>query len=527
MKKKLLLVIILLLPFIVEAETLNYEVCKNGCEYTELNDVYNVLKELDLSKTYDINIEVKDGETYVVNSSSVRLFNSSQEIIKSSITIKGTGSTRPTIKTDSDTEWLPNYSVWNLDYENINFEVNDMMLGTNTYVTNGHTNLKNCDIKGNYVSILGYKVSLDNVKYDGKVLFLISDTNSTINNSTINVTGNYDNYEYSLREDRNLTIKNSTVNAGTYLMVEELYLEDTQINGNIEGHYRQEYNNSKIDGKAHFKVLNFDLNNVEITKGLDVSRTYCSNYEWENDRVEDSTITDSKISNPEGTAFFMGVRDIKTLTIENTDFSNSKISIVSHIPQPELCPLANHNSKVYPTYLENVISKNIEISVYKSIVNGAYTLSDYPDVKAFNMYFAADNTWVKEINRGNDLDTSNVIGLNAGNVVIEHALTKNINLKDGKQDITKLFEDIASDINWSVENDKILKIEDGKIVPLKAGTTKITGEKDNDAYVLTITVLDEQENPNTKDIVIAIIACAITAIFIFIVVYDKYKTQKI
>lgn len=82
---------------------------------------------------------------------------------------------------------------------------------------------------------------------------------------------------------------------------------------------------------------------------------------------------------------------------------------------------------------------------------------------------------------------------------IEDAKLINVNIKS-ETSIDELFSniDIPPSISWKVEDESIAKIENGKIVALKAGTTTIIGTGDNINLRIDVVVNPETvEVPNT------------------------------
>ena len=74
MKKNLLLFfLIILIPYGVHAESITYNVCKEGCEYDSMQDVFRLIHNQDSriadpnEEKKDIYIIIKDGETYNVD----------------------------------------------------------------------------------------------------------------------------------------------------------------------------------------------------------------------------------------------------------------------------------------------------------------------------------------------------------------------------------------------------------------------------------------------------------------------------
>ena len=68
------LITLLLIPMLVNAETLTYNICKSGCEYSSFDEIRNhsngILNEVgeEVFSTYDVIINFKDSETYEENS---------------------------------------------------------------------------------------------------------------------------------------------------------------------------------------------------------------------------------------------------------------------------------------------------------------------------------------------------------------------------------------------------------------------------------------------------------------------------
>ena len=99
--KYIVLFLLLMFPFFVNAETLTYNVCQNGCEYTELNDVLLELNNKTFNHEYnntDIIINLLDDSTYSLqNVAQYSIYggtsNPSQEYVNiNSFTLNGMGN---------------------------------------------------------------------------------------------------------------------------------------------------------------------------------------------------------------------------------------------------------------------------------------------------------------------------------------------------------------------------------------------------------------------------------------------------
>ena len=542
MKKKLILIMLLFIPFIVKAENIekNYELCKSGCEYSDINTILQEVKSVDRTKSYDFYIEVKDGEEYEIESNLAELwYPDGSESNKSSFTLKGVGSERPTFSVVEDSYSIRFLSANRLILENIIIDTSSIDFHNNSYEFEGLEKaliVKNVEMHTNNMWIRGSNLHYENVKIDtGSILSdginnaLYKNVEITINDRGIQPFG------LNFRNDNDV-FENCTITTnGKAFEVWKLTLNDSTVNGSITANDNQKYTNTKIDGSVTLTdgFLNFDA--VEVTKGITIRRTYCNNSDNVFAENSKSVIKNSKISNPDGNAVTLNVRDKNvTIDIDNTDLDNASCSVVSASPEPEVCGGANYTQNIRPTFLAdtNTSSLDIQVNVKNSKVNCAMTSSEDTTLTAVNMYFSDDNNWTKKVSRGIDPTTFNVVELQNGHIYIDHKKEDVLRLNiDKDKPISSYFEDVIGDAEvlgeWLIGDPSILKIENGKIIPLKVGVTTISGVVNSEIYTIEITVKAEDLNPNTKDIVIAIIACTITAGLVLIIVFDKYKQSKV
>ncbi len=538
MKKKILLVIILLLPFIVKAENVEkyYDLCQEGCTYNDINPILSEIKNIDTSKVYDFVIDIKDGETYEISNDNREIYyNEESEIHKSTISIKGLEDNHPTLTMGESSYPIRIVRIRGISLENIDINSNSLEMGNVSYYNVGgleHYYI----IKNSNITIKDMWQYAENATFEnctittGSILSMVIEK-TYFKDSEINLLNNGVNHGISF--DRStVTFENSTVNTnGNRFDAYNLTLIDSTINGDYSATGKQKYTDSKINGSLVINNGYADFDNVEITKGLSFTKTYCSNFTNNFSNLE-SSIKNSKISNPNGNAIYLSSRDKDKIKIENTDLSNSTCSIVSAIPTLVPCESTSYSTTtIRPTYLAYSESLNTQVDVYNSKVNCAMTSSNDTTRKAMNMYFAENNTWSNKVVRGTELP-ANVIELNNGIIYIDHS-TKDVLVINVDKDkpIESYFEGVIQDGQvlgeWIIGDESIVKIVDGKIIPLKVGETTITGVVAGEMYTLYLTVTEDMLNPNTKDIVIAIVSVAITLIFIFIVLYDKYKQNKV
>ncbi len=543
MKKKLILIMLLFIPFIVKAENIekNYELCKSGCEYSDVNVIFQDIMASDRTKAYDFIIEVKDGETYKIQRTYGEMFfNDVVEIDKSSFTIKGVGEERPTFGVVDNSYPIRFLAVSQMTLENIIIENESVDFHTCYYHdfegVDEKLTVKNVEIRAKDIWLNGDNIYYENVKITtGSILASGQEQKASFKN--VEIINNTDGVNRGLTFTGYTTFENSTITtSGRTVIASNLTLNDSTVNGDIEARGVQKYTDSKVNGSVKLYDAHLEFDNVEVNKGVVVSRTYCNNFDNNFNENAKSTIKNSKISNPNGNAVTLSVRDKDvTIDIENTDLDNSSCSVVSFSPAPIVCGEANYTQNIRPTFLAdtNTASLDIQVNVKNSKVNCAMTSSEDTTLNAVNMYFSDDNIWSKKINRGIDPATFNVVELQNGRIYIDHKKEDVLRLNvDKDKPISEYFEDLLGDNaevlgEWLIGDPSILKIENGKIIPLKVGVTTISGVVNSEIYTIEITVEAEDLNPNTKDIVIAIIACTITAGLILIIAYDKYKQSKV
>lgn len=89
--------------------------------------------------------------------------------------------------------------------------------------------------------------------------------------------------------------------------------------------------------------------------------------------------------------------------------------------------------------------------------------------------------------------------------------------------VSSFFEDIGEDVQWSVSDTSILKLENGNIIPLKVGSTLIETDVNGVHYQLHIDVTDDiLENPKTGDVLLFVVLLTIFSLSM-IVYYVHHK----
>ena len=113
-----------------------------------------------------------------------------------------------------------------------------------------------------------------------------------------------------------------------------------------------------------------------------------------------------------------------------------------------------------------------------------------------------------------------------GKIYFEEEQAITLKVKDTK-DLKEIFESMDinyAEIEWSIKDPTICRIENGKVLGTKIGTTEITATYGRNVYVLTVTVTELAINPETKAFGIAVIAI-VFLISTGIIIYLKQFKQ--
>ena len=213
MKKYFYIILsLLLIPMLVNAETLTYNICKSGCEY---NDVTTVLNEINnATENSDIKIVFKDSDTYEGYSNqfiySINRHFSSFEIIGNNATIKNLAIE---IKADdidikdltiSKEKTDNNSGVSVIECQANNLIVNNINIVTLIADTN-NINISDSNFIDGISGDINNEININNL--NAKMVLIGQDGGSTLS------TANIENINIDLLylEDCNATIRNSKV----------------------------------------------------------------------------------------------------------------------------------------------------------------------------------------------------------------------------------------------------------------------------------------------------------------------------
>ena len=82
-----------------------------------------------------------------------------------------------------------------------------------------------------------------------------------------------------------------------------------------------------------------------------------------------------------------------------------------------------------------------------------------------------------------------------------------------------------NDIEWEIKDPTICKIENGRVIGTKLGTTEITATYGRNVYVLNVKVTELLINPNTKSFVISFIVVILLVIAGITILFKKSETN--
>ncbi len=212
--------------------------------------------------------------------------------------------------------------------------------------------------------------------------------------------------------------------------------------------------------------------------------------------------------------FNQGPYPDRSVTITNSSLANCNCSLLVYDY------VVSQVTDAIPLKRRLIAFTDYDIKVDSSQVNCAKYGADNAQIASNPvLFFTSSNTWSKVITKGSDIDSSaNVVeGFNSKVIIdLEKAKTISISSTDS---VIALFEELKGvnpkDILWRVADTSILKIVDGKVVPLKVGTTAITATFDNTNYTVNYRVTSIKgatiKNPKTGANVFLIIAAVIAA----------------
>ena len=219
----------------------------------------------------------------------------------------------------------------------------------------------------------------------------------------------------------------------------------------------------------------------------------------------------------------------RSINITNSKMAGCDCSLVIYDYSPAV-PDGGTPTPSSSNYVNNGIIKNLKpsfisltdynIKVDNSDVSCVRYGADN-SISASNpiIYFTSSNRWSKDISKCYvEQNGCNVLqGINS-KIIIDQEDNVSVSLKD-KVKLQDYFPELKSvnpkEITWSVSNPKVLKIVDGKAIPLKTGNCVVTATYNDMNYTLNFRVTNNNHhtlaNPNTGARLFLIIAIVLFA----------------
>ena len=185
------------------------------------------------------------------------------------------------------------------------------------------------------------------------------------------------------------------------------------------------------------------------------------------------------------------------VTVDNANLLNGLCSLTF---LKTFLPASNKNSSLSPMFLSSstspsqLISPN-EINVFVSNSQLNCVRADATDGSLpVNIYIDGTNKWEEDYINRND----NVQEIGDSYIYIEKASTEEVLLNSNNNiDLEEYFDNNIdpNDVYWEIEDATIATIRDNKIVPLKVGSTTITGKLNRNYYKILLTVREDVVTP--------------------------------
>ena len=446
MLKKHLLVMLLFIGIIffipegVEAET-TVTVCNSGCDYADFDEIANAYYSQTLT---DEDLIVKLGEGEYSDNSLIRsyMFNSLQII--------GVSKEKTML---NNAIIYSTYNISRIDIENLT--INHASNETIAIKSVDNLILKNINININE--------SLVEEFFDYRLIFVENSINTMIENVTIN-----NNTDDKSLPDFNYYQQNAQDYLGMYLKSRDLTINNLNINDNGGIPLNK---GLVLDNVGNATINNLTVNNSVV--GLYVHRN--------EDNIVNSNIEVNNSNLVNNTCSSFNILD---------DYSFGGILVT------------NKDKGLIAYNLPYFLKKNYQV-VFNSGNKLNCAVASGTDT---NTFVSGDNVWSKtpnsytydEINYDNLTDTTQNVNKGTVDVGKKYKGTVTIEVGSSVDDVTAFLEKLdLSGVTWTSKDESISKIDNGKILGIKEGTTTITGVSSDGltTYEIEVNVI---KNPVTN-----------------------------
>ena len=429
-----LISLLLFIPFVVKAETLTYNVCKSGCEYNISSFINKITNDYENNYLTNNDIIINLGENEVY-----------EEILGN---IELFNSEYPQGYYDNSKD------LKSITINGNNSQVRDfsMTVGTKRMVVND----------------LNVLATLDNVPMQTDIFqtsnrFTVYDGNLTVNNSKIPWVENRGRHTDDLVT---LTVNDSKINFFTsvgHLIVNNSDMGYTHLSHDHSQIYNISYNNSSLLG---YLVMSYSIYNTNFV---------CENSTF----VHDLTINSSEVN------------------ITNCNLQSLLVSDISmEVRNSKLKKIVNGN-----------INKNSTINIYNSTFNSLRynnqnismdelieweNLEDSYD----SLYFAPDFEKIDYDIYDMSIDNYSH-GISNTTVYFDKEATVKVGNKLNLVNYLDYYTE-DKEIEYTIEDESIAKIENKELIGLKEGSTKVTVTTDDGHIVYRINLIVEKESVPEK-----------------------------
>ena len=177
--------------------------------------------------------------------------------------------------------------------------------------------------------------------------------------------------------------------------------------------------------------------------------------------------------------------------------------------------IPTHKSGELFRKIANVTNYNVKID--SSEVNCVkYGAANSASASNPTIYITGSNKWFKQIKRSKDNDISmdslfNVVEGYNSKIIIDQATEISLKMTE-EGDLQSYFNELKdvdpSLITWSVGDNSILKIVNGKAIPLKIGSTSVTASYKNTNYTINFRItslMTDIQNPKTGSAIVLVV----------------------
>lgn len=551
MKKYILsiLLFMLFMPFYVNAETKTYEICQNGCEYDRFTDVIidvNLLQE-----NYDVVINFEDaGPYYLIKDEQD--YNNIQTKGEEICTSNGGNWDGFQCVLDGSSTLIggPIY-IYNSKLSSITINgVKDKTIIHPTGIFSMSELLSNLTFPG----ILYSNFELNNLKFESSLYFASLDKGvyGKINNCDIK-------YNILVFGNENVEILNSKINNVYSLGVKAMF--DEGVSSEEIEQYKEDHNlkdpiviidkNSTSFYKKYYKYSNSDIeyvfslfedfcnNNPEPRYNVPfpVESDYINNNEYVNAAIE--WFREERIwSNEHSEEYYEWEAEKEKNTLDIINYLRSKkggnslsdedfLEFISSFREKDI------DTEDYKEFIENYLTEHPEpeegspdgYQWYKDfqLAQGYYIVNSNLFPKSFDFLLKIVSSIIFP---GDDGTFSNMVGLADGKIYFKESKYKEIPINKNLS-LYEIANELGTSIDgWEMSNNDIIKISNGKIIPLKVGSVELRKQTQDDFYVINIEITPDMIiNPNTGTGISIIII--ITILLVSSITYMIFKGRKI